>query len=88
MNRLFTSSRVLHSQGGSACLYPAYPAPLSARTHDTLAAHWWFETLPQSGLSGGSKYKAYIRARCFASRAAAYLGQYYQMLAGPKGFLP
>jgi len=86
MNTLFYKRITIQHPGGCACSYPCYPNRLTE--HETLKSQFWFERLPQRGLSGGSLYKAYIRARCFASRSAAYMGQYYVMFAGPKGFLP
>lgn len=67
-----------------------------------LTQAFWFERLPQPGLSGGSVFKAYIRARSQhieenrgnnwrSIRAGLQPWNCrlaYLPLAGPKGFLP
>ena len=55
-----------------------------------LARSFWFETLKQPGLSGGSKLRAYRRARCRAIEAGRYVwrDKGYVFRARPLGFLP
>lgn len=72
--------------------FPRYPRKIVSGSPESLKGSWWFENLPQNGLSGGSKFRAYIRARCMAIQTGCYNTRshriHYVMFACPKGILP
>ena len=64
--------------------------PRKLNQNETLPGVWWFETLPQRGLSGGSKLRAYRRCRSIVAESCRYAGNGDSFIpfVGPKGILP